>query len=247
MEPRAEGATIVVVAGGDPVPRGASLVLPAGVEVIAADAGVDEALRLGWPVALAVGDFDSVSPAGLARVRAEGAEVRRHPAAKDATDLELALDEAVRRGATRVVVVGGNGGRLDHLVANVALLGAPRFAVVELDAYLAPATVTVVRAGAGRARSLRGAMGDLVSLLPLGGPALGVTTSGLRYALNGEDLDPGGTRGVSNEMLGTLASVSLGAGVVLAVQPEGPPPELLGAAAARPAPDGPAAPGPDER
>jgi thiamine pyrophosphokinase len=66
---------------------------------------------------------------------------------------------------------------------------------------------------------LHGAPGDLVSLVPVHGPATGVTTEGLRYPLRGEDLVPGSTRGVSNVLLGTEAVVRLETGVLLAVQP----------------------------
>ena len=56
-------------------------------------------------------------------------------------------------------------------------------------------------------------------LLPVHGPALGVVTGGLLYPLAGEDLQPGSTRGVSNELAATHAVVRIGSGVLLAVQP----------------------------
>ena len=127
--------TIVVVAGGHasigPVPG-----LPAADLVIAADGGVDRALALGLHVDLAIGDFDSVTPAGLAAAEAAGARVERHPAAKDATDLELALDAAIALGPARIVVVGSGGGRLDHLLGSVLLLADERYADAVIDAYL---------------------------------------------------------------------------------------------------------------
>jgi thiamine pyrophosphokinase len=80
---------------------------------------------------------------------------------------------------------------------------------------MGPAIVTVVRARS----DLVGAPGDLVTLVPVHGPARGVTTEGLLYPLAGDDLAPGSTRGVSNQLVGTRATVSLEAGVLLAVQP----------------------------
>jgi thiamine pyrophosphokinase len=62
-------------------------------------------------------------------------------------------------------------------------------------------------------------VGDLVTLLPVHGPARRVTTTGLLYPLNGEDLNPGSTRGVSNELVDDQATVALDAGVLLAIQP----------------------------
>src|SRR5882762_5122683 len=107
---------VVVVAGGEPPDFPVVRRISAAAYVIAADSGIDYAAALGLRVDEAVGDFDSVTPAGLAAVEAAGAVIERHPAAKDETDLELALGAALRVGAHRVTVVGGVGGRLDHLL-----------------------------------------------------------------------------------------------------------------------------------
>ena len=56
-------------------------------------------------------------------------------------------------------------------------------------------------------------------MLPIGGAAVGVTTYDLRYPLRRETLEPGSTRGVSNEFLTAEAAVSLDAGVLLAIVP----------------------------
>lgn len=210
--------TIIVVTGGDPIDPAELGRIPEAALVIAADSGVELAQALGLPVHLAIGDFDSVDPRALRTAEAAGALVERHQAAKDATDLELALDAALARRPSRVHVVGGHGGRLDHLLANALLLAAPAYAVVELVAHMGPARVTVVRTEA----TLLGRPGDLVTLLPAHGPACGVATRGLLYPLVGEDLQPGSTRGVSNEMTATHAVVRLASGVLLAIQP-GPP------------------------
>src|SRR4051812_49752802 len=101
-----------------------------------------------------------------------GALVERHPVAKNETDLELGLVAALHRGATKVVVVGGYGGRLDHFLANALLLASPRFASMRIEAYVGAARITIVRDRA----ALRGAVDDLVSLLAVGGPAIGVRT-----------------------------------------------------------------------
>lgn len=222
MDATPEGhSRVIVVAGGDPVAVGDLPRLPEGAPVIAADSGVDLALSLGLRVDVAVGDFDSVRPASLQAVVDAGGTLERHPEAKDATDLELALDAAVARGARQVLVIGGHGGRLDHFLANAALLASPAYAALDLVAQMGPATVTVVRSSSG----LVGEPGDLVTLVPVNGPTRGVTTTGLLYPLTGDDLAPGSTRGVSNQLVTTDATVTLEAGVLLAVQPgqAGPP------------------------
>lgn len=216
------GTVAIVFAGGDR-PVAGDLPTPArGDLVIAADSGLEHARALGVPVDLVVGDLDSVDPAALAAAVADGAVVERHPAAKDATDLELALDAAVDRGATAVLVVGVGGGRLDHFLGNVLLLASPRYAHVRVDARIGDAFVTVVH----ERGELTGSPGGLCSLLPLGGPAIGVLTDGLRFPLRREMLPPGTTRGVSNEFLETHATVSLDDGVLLAVVPDPGKPDL---------------------
>lgn len=207
--------TIVVVTGGDPVAVDHRRHVPDGALVIAADSGIEHAHALGLRVDVAVGDFDSVDPTALRRAEADGADIERHPAAKDATDLELALDAARQRGARRVVVFGGHGGRLDHLLGNALVLAGPATRGMELVAHMGRATVTVVRGEA----DITGRVGEVVSLLAAHGPAHGVTTRGLLYPLDGEDLHPGSTRGISNELVERPARVHVSDGTLLVVQP----------------------------
>lgn len=209
--------TVVVVAGGERAPATAPS-LPADAVVVAADSGVDYALALGLPIDVAIGDFDSVSTAGLERARAAGARIDAHPAAKDMTDLELALDEARRLDATDLIVLGVGGGRLDHLLANLLVLASPQFAPCRVTAYAGAARVHVVRGGE-LAAVLEGAAGELVTVLPVGGPALGITTTGLEYPLHHEDLAAGTSRGVSNVVVSHPVTVGLDEGTVLVVFP----------------------------
>ena len=207
--------TVVVFAGGSRPGARALAAVPAGARVIAADRGADYALAGGLQVDVAVGDFDSISPAGLEALERAGTRIERHPSTKDATDLELALGAAVALAPRRILVVGGAGGRLDHLLGELSLLASEVYAEFELDALLGRATINVVR----RERVLAGATGELVSLLPLHGPAVGVTTAGLVYALHGETLLPGSSRGISNVFGEPEARIALESGVLLAVRP----------------------------
>ncbi|HEY4376017.1 MAG TPA: thiamine diphosphokinase, partial [Acidimicrobiales bacterium] len=199
------GVTVVVVTGG---PLDAAVSDPrldverlAGAVVIAADSGVDRARAAGWPVHRVVGDLDSATPDGLAWARAGGAVVEAHEPDKDATDLELAVDAALALAPDRLLVVGSNGGRLDLQLADLLLLAGPALADIEVTAWFGPATVTVVRPG--RPRRLAGGELDLVSLLPIHGPATGVQTTGLHWALRDATLVSGTTRGASNQLVDT--------------------------------------------
>jgi thiamine pyrophosphokinase len=202
---------VVIVASGP----GPDVGVPDGATVVAADGGLDRARALGLHVDAVIGDLDSVSAEALAAAAASGVRVVRHPAAKDATDLELALDEAVELGARRVLVVASAEGRLDHLLASVLLLGSDRYGELEVDALVGVALVHVVRGS----RTLDGVPGELVTLLAVGGPAAGVTTSGLEYPLADDTLAPGSSRGVSNVFVAHEATVAVRDGVLLAVRP----------------------------
>lgn len=214
---------ILLVVGGAAAPT-PSLpdALPRGSVVVAADSGLDRltgVLRADH----VVGDLDSVSDAALRHAQVRGTEVHRHPADKDATDIELALDlisghVVPETGIRSLLVVGGGAGRLDHLLADVLLLTSPPLAALEVTARFGEATVTVVRPGAGR--TLVGRPGEQVSLLPVHGAADGVTTTGLRWPLVDAHLAPGTTRAMSNELTSTApAEVRIASGVLAAVQP----------------------------
>jgi thiamine pyrophosphokinase len=211
----ADGKVTLVFTGGDR-PLGNAVEDLGAALVIAADSGVEHALALGFRVDLVVGDLDSADPVAVETAAAAGAAIERHPTDKDATDLELALAAVTRVGGGKdVVVVGGTGGRLDHFLANALVLASPRFAELRIRARMGTADIAVIRDAA----ELRGDPGDLCSLLPLGGPATGIRTDGLRFPLAHETLLPGSTRGVSNELLEPIARVSLDEGVLLAVLP----------------------------
>ncbi len=200
-----------VVTGGEPQsPEGLRELAPPQF-VVAADSGADIARSLGLTPDVIVGDFDSVTPAGAAAA----IEQRRFPTDKDATDLALALAEARDRGATDITVVGGAGGRLDHFLANVAAVASDDLAGIAVDAVMGTARLWVVR----HHRTIHGAPGEVVTLLPYGGPATAVRTTGLRWVLAGETLEAGSTRGVSNVFAAPEATVALATGVLLAIRP----------------------------
>lgn len=200
--------------------------LDADATVIAADSGLSLARDLGMTVRHVVGDLDSVDPIALEQAVAAGTTVHRHDADKDATDSELAIDLAVELAGSgsegsgsgpRLTVLGWGGGRLDHLLADLLQLATPRLAAFEVTGRFGPAVVTVVRAG--RPCVLAGEIGEQVSLFATDATARGISTGGLRWPLLDAELSMGSTRGVSNEFTARRATVTVGQGTVLAVQP----------------------------
>ena len=189
-----------------------------GATVIAADAGASSLDRLGHTPDRLVGDLDSIPDELLERLAASGVAIHRHPADKEASDTELALEAAFAGGATEIVLLGAIGGsRLDHELANVLLLADPAFGDRDARIVHGPTTVRVLHADGGRL-ALEGAAGDLVTLLPVGGDATGVRIDGVRWPLTGATLRMGRSRGLSNELVAPPGSVSLERGTLLVVE-----------------------------
>jgi thiamine pyrophosphokinase len=215
-------AAIIVIGGVRPDVNLAAALESEGALVIAADSGAVHAKAAGLTIDIAVGDFDSIPPTLLQELESAGVKIERHPSVKDATDLELAIDVAIREGADVITIVGGHGGRVDQSFANAFVIASPTYAHVSLRAILDSALVSVVHGGGGV--TFVGDPGDVVTILPLHGDAVGVRTEGLEYPLRGEGLPAGTTRGVSNVLVDREATVSLEKGTVLVVRPS---PELL--------------------
>ncbi len=181
--------------------------------IIAADGGALVALHLGLQPQVVIGDLDSV-PADV-RSRLDCPFVD-HPARKDETDTELAIQYALERGAEEIVLLGAIGGRLDHTLANVLLLGMPQLAGIKARIVAGNTEVWLIRAG--DELQIDGQRGDIVTLLPVGQDAIGVTTAGLEWDLDNDTLGFGPARGVSNVMTADRAQVALREGLLLALR-----------------------------
>ena len=206
--------------GGSPAAQPPAHLAPApGDLVIAADLGAAHARAWGWPLDLLVGDLDSLSAGEAALVTAGGVPVITAPAAKDETDLELALAHALARGASEIIISAALGGRSDHLLANVLLLARPELADLAVSLVDGRESIRLLRSGGSAPAHLEmlGAKGDLLSLLPLGCDAVGVTTDGLQYSLRDETLFLGQARGVSNLFTSARANITLRRGLLLVI------------------------------
>jgi thiamine pyrophosphokinase len=202
----------VVVAHGDVLPSDRA-VIDAQDYVVAADGG---ALALEqWKLLphLVVGDMDSLGDAGVERMARKGIPVAKFPAAKEESDLELAVAQAIAVGATEIVLLGALGGdRLDHETANLLLLADPGYDGVRIEARRGTLRIRAIR---GEGSLSVGPVEAIVTLLPVNGDAEGVTTEGLRFPLRDETLRFGRARGLSNEVDSLPATVTVRKGSLL--------------------------------
>ncbi|MBI4393423.1 MAG: thiamine diphosphokinase [Euryarchaeota archaeon] len=214
---RTSFARILVVLGGESPRRADLRRAAASAFVIAADSGAEHLERVGLTPDLVVGDLDSIRRETIARLRSKGVPCVRFPRRKGATDGDLAIAEALRRGPRELVVAAAWGDRPDHSLANVALLErASRrgLAVRGIEArarfhLLSPRRT--VRIGEPR--------GTLVSVVPLSSRLMGLTLSGFEWDLRRASVRRGETLTMSNIVRSRRATASLERGSALLVVP----------------------------
>ena len=207
-------ARLIIFANGRlPELESARHLIQSGDVIYAADGGTRHALALGMLPSVVIGDLDSLTPEDRKRLDAGGVAIRQFPRDKDKTDLELALETAVQSRPDEILVIGALGGRLDQTLGNLSLLSNPGLSKcdIRLDDGVEEAFFTRDRC------QIHGSPGEVVSLLPWGAQVTGICTEGLRWPLQSETLFPDSTRGISNELLGETAAVSVGAGLLLVV------------------------------
>jgi len=205
---------VVIFANGEFYDREAArqLIGPSDF-VIGADGGTLHALSIGVSPDLIIGDLDSLPEPERHCVQQSGGQVEAYSPLKDETDLELALKHAGGRGASEIIVLAALGGRLDQLIANVLLLTLPELDNVAVRIVDGAQTAFLITKDA----RISGCPGDTVSLIPLGGDAIGVTTVGLKWRLTNDILYFGPARGVSNCLVCDRATIEIRQGRLLCI------------------------------
>lgn len=205
-----EASKFVILLGGHVTPTKRLKKQMQGARVIAADSGMQHADVLGLKPELWVGDFDS-SSVHLQR-KHEDVLRQSHPAEKAATDGELAIAEALRRGATSLVLVGGFGGQFDHTLAHAGFLLA--LAKRGMDIFMT--------SGNEEARALFHelefddlSLGTRLSIAPFT-DLRGLTLSGVKWPLTKHDVPLGSALTLSNIIMGTVRiNLLVGSALVL--------------------------------
>ncbi|MEC4295806.1 thiamine diphosphokinase [Adlercreutzia shanghongiae] len=179
--------------------------------VIAVDGGFASLVAVGCAPNLAIGDFDSLG------FVPEGIEVLVFPPEKDASDMELALEEAVTRGADAVEVYGALGGRIDHTLANLQLLAS--FAERGLEVRAVGADSQIAFLVGPTELCVEGEPGALVSVFSLSDASTGVVEEGLKYSLDHVTLTNRTSWGLSNEFAAAPARIAAESGTLAVFLP----------------------------
>lgn len=185
--------------------------------MIAADSGMNFLHRNNIVPDVIAGDFDSVSSESLdVFSKMKEVEMLRLNPVKDDTDTEFVIREAIRRGAKDITILGATGTRLDHVLANVYLLGIGLETGVQIQLVDAHNRVRMIKDFLEISKAEQ--FGSFVSVLPARGDAKGVTLEGMKYPLQDADVSSFSSLGVSNEIVEEKARISVKQGTLLVME-----------------------------
>ena len=192
-------------------------ILP-GDLIIAADGGALNCLRCGISPQVVIGDFDSLPASMIDVFNQSSTQIIHYPAQKNETDLELAIQFAIKKDCNEIIIFAALGGRWDMSLANLLLLSYPhrqKEPHPSISIKIIDGNQEAFFLNPGQKSILTGQGGDLVSLVPLFQDVSHVTTTNLEYPLKAETLLFGSTRGISNVMIGDTATVAYRSGLLL--------------------------------
>lgn len=185
--------------------------------IIAADSGIEFLDRHGWVPDILLGDFDSAKPETVQFYREqEKTELREFQPEKDDTDTEIAVLLAIEKGAEEVHLLGATGSRVDHMMANVGLLGL--FLEKGISAFLVDAQNRVRVINSTTVIKKEEQYGNYVSLLPFMGRVTGLTLTGFKYPLLDFTMEGFHSLGVSNEIVEEQAVITLKSGCLIVAE-----------------------------
>lgn len=165
---------------------------------IAADGGGNTARALGRLPDVVIGDLDSFQGAP-----GDSFEIIEDPG-QETNDLEKALEFALKRGITDVIVLGVTGQRIDQTLKNLSVMiqyDEAFHSLIYEDNF--GVTLLLPKTYADKLP-----IGTIVSLFPLSGRVEGVRTKGLKYRLNEEALENGIRDGSSNEVISSPVEIT---------------------------------------
>jgi len=96
-------------------------------EIIAVDSGVEHLFKLSLDPNTLIGDLDSISEKSLDKVKKNGVDIIAFNSNKDQTDFELALNYLEEAEKSKVYIIGGESGEIDHLISIFLLIPSKSF------------------------------------------------------------------------------------------------------------------------
>ena len=184
--------------------------------IVAADSGAQRLGQLGVLPHVVIGDLDSLPGDELFRLKSVGVEFEPHPQPEERTDGDVAIEYALKRGATSIIIVGLFGGpRYDHAVANLYLLTHPSLKQIPTWTVDGWTALTVLNGDGISQAQFQGSIGDYVTITAVSETVEGITTVGLKWPLSNATFTRGLNEGTSNELIDERAMVQVVRGTAM--------------------------------
>jgi thiamine pyrophosphokinase len=192
----------------------------AGQNVIWAgvDRGVIHLLERNIKPAIAFGDFDSVNSEEFLYIEKQVIELQTYQPEKDETDMELALNWAIKQNPDLIRLFGATGGRLDHLMANVHLLIPPLLNGTQVEIHLIDRLNQLYVKGPGSYKIAKSQQHKYISFIPIIKDVPDLTLKGFKYPLKNRHISIGSTLCISNELIDDYGTFSFSEGILLVVR-----------------------------
>ncbi|MDI6616396.1 MAG: thiamine diphosphokinase [Syntrophaceae bacterium] len=211
------GKTVFVVSNGAIRDTGflADQIIRSDDPVIICTDGAAERMReIGRVPHMIVGDMDSIREETLSYFEEKGSRIVKYPERKDETDTQIALECAFEMAPERIRIFGALGGRIDHALANIALLVMCEERGIDAKILDEECEIFVINDSC----AIEGRKGGTVSLLPLSSDVRGITLNGFEYPLTSATMEVGVPYGISNRLIGTRGTISVESGHLLVIR-----------------------------
>ncbi|MFP7296087.1 thiamine diphosphokinase [Neobacillus niacini] len=185
---------------------------------IGVDRGVYSLIKMNIIPKIAFGDFDSVSDDEYAVIEEHVRYMKKYKPEKNETDMELALNWAIKQNPDFIRVFGASGGRLDHFLANVQLLVKPLLEDNHVEIFLIDHQNILSLKGPGSYKMRKRADKKYVSFVPLTLDVKELTLKGFKYPLEDRHITIGSTLCISNELISDNGTFSFSEGILLVIR-----------------------------
>lgn len=204
---------VIVTGGNKPSKALISSYIKNSDLIIGADKGSEYLYDYEITPHVILGDFDSINKEKLKRIEENQVEIIKFPPEKDYTDTEIAIIEAIKRGADIIYLFGGIGTRVDHSLGNIGLLLTTKNKGKKLiiidhhnKMYLAD-----------KRMNLNGNAGETISFHALSDVVKGFDIKGAKYNLDSYDMHLLDPRAICNEFVDSPIDIKYDSGELLII------------------------------
>ena len=178
-------------------------------DIYCADGGANHLEALGiFPLEI-WGDLDSVTKEIIEKYRNNNVRIKKFPKDKDYTDGELILQHISKLNYDEIIIIGGLGGRIDHLLTNLNLI----FKFKNLKFVTEKERIFSIEKKA----ELTGLRGKTISFVPFSEKVEGLTLEGFKDPLNKYILHQGDSICMSNIAVDDICKVTFDTGKLMGI------------------------------